>query len=606
VDVTPRGADDAPRGEEMTRRSGSLAVLVVVALGGCGVESPVAATQAALTDCAPATAAWTAGRAYAVGARVAYEGRSYQALVAHTALPGWEPTRTPSLWAQPTPCAEAPWSAQTLYVVGSRVTFAGTVYQCRQAHESLTGWEPPATPALWSAVGPAGSRCPGACSGHGSCDENNAVCLCALGFTGDACDGCADGFGRNAAGGCALIHDGSASVWPNAVSRASSDPWLAVHHDEVALVRPNLLVLLYANPGSYDGETELVRQIISGLAEGSRSRGYANPNAPAQLQYQPRFVDLRDGVGGRPQPPQGYPYENSTLLPRKPAGSPGWGVDYARFFAADYARYLGYPDPARPGQFRDLCALVDDGTVHEVWFVGSGDVPDANAAEVLGMMPNYTATGNRVPDSVNRCAGNGCFDPEVPYCGRSLRIGFVNYNRGPGCYLHSNGHGIEFGVKDSVRPIQDWFLSFAGFDLDGRYGLPFNNLYQLGCAAPPCIEFPTPTHARFQTFGDRIDVDPFDAVCGNVHFPPNGTSHYDYFDPLPVLSSCEGFGRHAGAGGADAPALVDPSRWAQNSAWGDCGGEFLVWWYQNMPGHASGQRFSDGSPMKSMWPALFY
>src|SRR5262249_49915859 len=161
--------------------------------------------------------------------------------------------------------------------------------------------------------------------------------------------------------------------------------------------------------------------------------------------------------------------------------------DYARFFSADYAQYLGYPDPAHPGQFRDLCSLVADGTVHELWMVASGDVPtDANAAEVLGMMPNYTDTGNVVPGAVNRCAGNGCCDPEVPYFGRSLRIGFVNYNRGPGCYLHSNGHGIEFGVKDSVRSIQDWFLAFADFDLDGRYGLPFNNAYQLSCASPPC------------------------------------------------------------------------------------------------------------------------
>jgi hypothetical protein len=365
-------------------------------------------------------------------------------------------------------------------------------------------------------------------------------------------------------------------------------------------------VLLYANPGTAAGETALVDQVIAGLAEGSRSRGYADPSAPPQLQYQRRVVDLRDGVDGRAPPPAGYPYQNSTLFPRKPAGSPGWGVDYARFFSADYGPYLGYPDPAHPGQFRDLCSLTADGTVHELWMVGSADVPDANAAEVLGMMPNYTATGNPIAGSVNRCAGNGCFDPEVPYCGRTLRIGFVNYNRGPGCYLHSNGHGIEFGVKDSVRAIQNWFLSFAGFDLDGRYGLPFNNLYQLSCASPPCLQYSAPTHAVFEYGNNRYDIDPFDAVCGNVHFPPNGTSHYDYFDPVPVLSSCTGFGRHGGPGGADAEELVDPSRWAGNSAFGDCGGEYLVWWYQNMPGHGSGQTFSDGKIMKSVWPALFY
>jgi hypothetical protein len=38
----------------------------------------------------------------------------------------------------------------------------------------------------------------------------------------------------------------------------------------------------------------------------------------------------------------------------------------------------------------------------------------------------------------------------------------------------------------------------------------------------------------------------------------------------------------------------------------DCGGEFLVWWYQNMPGYNSGQTYSDGRPMPSVWPYFFY
>jgi len=40
---------------------------------------------------------------------------------------------------------------------------------------------------------------------------------------------------------------------------------------------------------------------------------------------------------------------------------------------------------------------------------------------------------------------------------------------------------------------------------------------------------------------------------------------------------------------------------ATNALYGDCGGEFLVWWYQNMPGVAS-----DGRKMKSIWPYMFY
>ncbi|NEE58319.1 dioxygenase, partial [Streptomyces sp. SID8455] len=28
-------------------------------------------------------------------------------------------------------------------------TYGGVAYRCRQAHRSLTGWEPPNVPALW-------------------------------------------------------------------------------------------------------------------------------------------------------------------------------------------------------------------------------------------------------------------------------------------------------------------------------------------------------------------------------------------------------------------------------------------------------------------------
>lgn len=41
------------------------------------------------------------------------------------------------------------WQVQTVYQVGSIVTFGGLLYVCIQAHTSLEGWEPPKTPALW-------------------------------------------------------------------------------------------------------------------------------------------------------------------------------------------------------------------------------------------------------------------------------------------------------------------------------------------------------------------------------------------------------------------------------------------------------------------------
>jgi chitinase len=41
------------------------------------------------------------------------------------------------------------WAAYVNYIVGDSVTYGGKAYDCRQAHQSLPGWEPPNVPALW-------------------------------------------------------------------------------------------------------------------------------------------------------------------------------------------------------------------------------------------------------------------------------------------------------------------------------------------------------------------------------------------------------------------------------------------------------------------------
>src|SRR5262245_3611616 len=44
------------------------------------------------------------------------------------------------------------WAPNTPYVVGTRVSYQASVYECRQSHTSLVGWEPPIVPALWLLV----------------------------------------------------------------------------------------------------------------------------------------------------------------------------------------------------------------------------------------------------------------------------------------------------------------------------------------------------------------------------------------------------------------------------------------------------------------------
>ena len=45
--------------------------------------------------------------------------------------------------------AAQPWAPNTAYAVGEFVSYNGEIYECRQAHTSLVGWEPPNVPALW-------------------------------------------------------------------------------------------------------------------------------------------------------------------------------------------------------------------------------------------------------------------------------------------------------------------------------------------------------------------------------------------------------------------------------------------------------------------------
>ena len=51
---------------------------------------------------------------------------------------------------------EAPaWAAGVSYQVGDVVQYNGRLYECKQAHTSLAGWEPTNVPALWTDLGPA-------------------------------------------------------------------------------------------------------------------------------------------------------------------------------------------------------------------------------------------------------------------------------------------------------------------------------------------------------------------------------------------------------------------------------------------------------------------
>jgi len=98
---------------------------------------------------------WASGVAYAIDARVNYEGTLYRCLQAHTSQETWTPTAAPSLWAKvliPDPDVIPEWEqpdSTNPYMMGDKVMFEGKVYESTINNNV---WSPSAYPASWREV----------------------------------------------------------------------------------------------------------------------------------------------------------------------------------------------------------------------------------------------------------------------------------------------------------------------------------------------------------------------------------------------------------------------------------------------------------------------
>jgi hypothetical protein len=194
-----------------------------------------------------------------------------------------------------------------------------------------------------------------------------------------------------------------------------------------------------------------------------------------------------------------------------------------------------------------------------------------------------------------------------------VRIAYFNSNRGPGCFMESLSHGFESTAAWNERPDQIPYLSrhfrpFAGYDLDGRYGTPFDSWYACDSTGPAeCMDYPTPTSVSYRLAGESGSISPFDAVCGNVHFMPNGRFHYDLTSADRVRTTCEHFRLADGVDGADAREAFATSMFSRYTELApDCMGAFLVYWWQNAPGLNNPAIDDTGEHMLNWWPFIYY
>jgi hypothetical protein len=318
-------------------------------------------------------------------------------------------------------------------------------------------------------------------------------------------------------------------LWPNAESAVNSDPWLVANHDRIRSLRPRVLVVNFVHGLSEAAARERVETLRAVLRESSRWQGYRDPGAPPSLDYDVvGIVDLTE--------PRGKVDRNSARFPRT---ADGIGFDYAALHELRLQDGL------------TLDELTARGLVNEVWLLA--DHTERSAPwETVEVKRAYDADFRPLPRFEPYAGNSGPHD--APWLGRSLRILFINFDRGVGCAMESLGHSLE---------------------------------RMASCGAIPYYE---------HYFDDYV------AACGNVHFTPNGRFDYDLDNPERVLSTIETW-RQPGQE-ARAWTIAELERYRDLAP--DCMGRWVVYWRQNMPGLDNTALDDEGRAMKSWWPFLFY
>jgi hypothetical protein len=362
-------------------------------------------------------------------------------------------------------------------------------------------------------------------------------------------------------------------IWPNAESAVNSDPWLVANHDRIRLMRPRVLVVNFVHGLAEADALRKVGWLCACLREASRWQGFRDPQAPVFLDY--RIAGITDLTE-----PRGAVDRNSARFPRT---ADGVGLDYGALH-----------EMRLHGRLR-LDELTERGLVNELWLLADHTAHSA-PWETVEVKRAYDRDFR--PVGFERYAGNSG-EHDAPWIGRSLRILFVNFDRGVGCAMESLGHSLERMATCGALPYYErYFREFAMLDLDRRLGLPFESLY--GHDRP--VAYPTPSSLEYRRGRRRHTVHDYVVTGGNVHFMPNGRRDYDLDNRAPVLSTIETWRQPHEVARPWTPETLE--RYRELAP--DCMGRWVVYWRQNMPGLDNTALDDEGRPMKNWWPFLFY
>lgn len=240
--------------------------------------------------------------------------------------------------------------------------------------------------------------------------------------------------------------------------------------------------------------------------------------------------------------------------------------------------------------------------------------------EAVARAQAYDINLNPITGSFRNDAGNGGLNAPCAVTVRMMEL-LTTEARGVGCTMEGFGHGLEALASRGANPyLKANSDRFFNFNLQERYQLPFDSQYD-GFFCPggipdfSCYAYPASNTLTLGVTGQNPDPRPavnfthWGEGCGNVHFPPNGRSNYDFQNATPVLSTCENYGLRNGENKADRQTLYSTALSAKTSydtLYPDCASGWAIYLFQSMPGFANQAMGDDGKPMKSWLPFLFY
>jgi hypothetical protein len=340
----------------------------------------------------------------------------------------------------------------------------------------------------------------------------------------------------------------STSSWPWAFAGLSLIPAVegeppqvepgpsATYNNQSQITQKVLAVVYYGghSEGSDYDYNALITSLEGKLEEGTAYHKYSSPSEQNFADFQ-----VTTTVHNNPPPQKGT--DCAQYLDEVNAGD--WTTEEwmsTNCWGSGTADYLQMLDE------NNACDMINANEIDEVWLFAFGN---GGFWEALMTGPGAYYTNALVLDGSD--------------CNRPTHIMGFSYQRYADGALHSFAHRVE-GVMRRFLPTE----FTARFDtLNYRMSLQYATVY------------PAPDHP---------------VSCGNSHWAPNSTSHYNYDNTTDIQSDCEDWN----------PQNSGTRKAINCNDWG-CNEEgFMVWWMQNMPGRDSamnGMTKVTGDRMPNWW-----